>query len=94
MTLLSEDPVVEVVFEAAQLAAAYEAEVVSKRAPTQEELATLDFAWRIGKHGFDMRLSLYVPKLIEANIKTVLEGLLARGGRRLGRAWRLGRRGG
>jgi predicted naringenin-chalcone synthase len=35
-----------------------------------------DMAWRIGKHGFDMRLSLYVPKLIETNIETVLHRLL------------------
>lgn len=33
-------------------------------------------AWRIGKHGFDMRLSLYVPKLIEANMGAVLSPLL------------------
>jgi predicted naringenin-chalcone synthase len=37
-------------------------------------------AWRIGKHGFDMRLSLYVPKTIEANIHSVVSGLLDRAG--------------
>jgi predicted naringenin-chalcone synthase len=33
-------------------------------------------AWRIGKHGFDMRLSLYVPAIIEANIRGVVSRLL------------------
>jgi len=32
------------------LISAAEAKVVSKRAPTGEELAALDFAWRVGKH--------------------------------------------
>lgn len=35
-----------------------------------------DMAWKIGRHGFDMRLSLYVPKLIEANIRGVMATLL------------------
>ncbi len=35
-----------------------------------------DMAWRIGRHGFDMRLSLYVPSLIEMNIKAVIDALL------------------
>jgi predicted naringenin-chalcone synthase len=39
-----------------------------------------DMAWRIGKHGFDMRLSLYVPAIIETNIKAVVQTLLDRAG--------------
>ena len=39
-----------------------------------------DMAWRIGKHGFDMRLSLYVPSLIQSNIKSIIDSLLDRGG--------------
>jgi predicted naringenin-chalcone synthase len=35
-----------------------------------------EMAWRIGRHGFDMRLSLYVPKLIEANVGEVVDNLL------------------
>ncbi len=38
-----------------------------------------DMAWRIGQHGFDMRLSAYVPKLIEANIGTVMDALFSEG---------------
>ena len=39
-----------------------------------------DMAWRIGRHGFDMRLSLYVPKLIEANIRGIVTALLGEAG--------------
>lgn len=35
-----------------------------------------EMAWRIGKHGFDMRLSLYVPAIIETNIPQVVSRLL------------------
>jgi predicted naringenin-chalcone synthase len=34
-----------------------------------------DMAWQIGKHGFDMKLSLYVPQLIDKNIKPVMKSL-------------------
>jgi predicted naringenin-chalcone synthase len=43
-----------------------------------------EMAWRIGKHGFDMRLSMYVPRLIEANIREVVETLLTDTGVALG----------
>jgi predicted naringenin-chalcone synthase len=32
-----------------------------------------DMAWKIGNHGFDMKLSYYVPKLIKTNILTIIE---------------------
>lgn len=35
-----------------------------------------DMAWEIGNHGFDIRLSTYVPKIIEANINEILDGVL------------------
>jgi predicted naringenin-chalcone synthase len=35
-----------------------------------------DMAWEIGDHGFDIRLSTYVPNIIEANIETIVEGVL------------------
>ena len=34
-----------------------------------------DMAWEIGNHGFDIRLSTYVPKIIEANINAIVEAL-------------------
>lgn len=34
-----------------------------------------DMAWTIGETGFDMKLSAYVPRLIEANIDSVMESL-------------------
>lgn len=37
-----------------------------------------DMAWEIGNHGFDIRLSTYVPKIIEANINGILDGVLAK----------------
>jgi len=35
-----------------------------------------DMAWEVGNHGFDIRLSTYVPKIIEANISGILNGVL------------------
>ncbi|WP_372806908.1 type III polyketide synthase [Pontiella sp.] len=35
-----------------------------------------DMAWEIGDHGFDIRLSSYVPDIIEANIKAIVAGVL------------------
>ncbi len=39
-----------------------------------------DMAWIIGETGFDMKLSSYVPRLIEGNIAAVLERLFADSG--------------
>jgi predicted naringenin-chalcone synthase len=39
-----------------------------------------DMAWIIGETGFDMKLSSYVPRLIEGNIGAVLERLFADSG--------------
>jgi predicted naringenin-chalcone synthase len=39
-----------------------------------------DMAWRLGTVAFDMRLSAYVPRLIERNIGAILEDLLAEAG--------------
>ncbi len=41
-----------------------------------------DMAWKLGPVAFDMRLSAYVPRLIQANIGAILDGLLGRSGRR------------
>ncbi|MGO9308573.1 MAG: type III polyketide synthase [Spirochaetia bacterium] len=35
-----------------------------------------DMAWKIGEHAFDMRLSAYVPRLIEQNIRSIIDDLL------------------
>jgi predicted naringenin-chalcone synthase len=40
-----------------------------------------DMAWTIGQAGFDMRLSVYVPRIIKQNIRHVVDALLARAGR-------------
>ncbi len=37
---------------------------------------TEEMSWKIGEHGFDMRLSSYVPKLLEKEIKPFLKPLL------------------
>jgi len=37
-------------------------------------------AWKIGERAFDMRLSAYVPRLIEANIRAIVEDLLGAAG--------------
>jgi predicted naringenin-chalcone synthase len=34
-------------------------------------------AWKIGAHAFDMRVSAYVPRLIEQNIRSIVEDLLS-----------------
>jgi len=39
-----------------------------------------DMAWRLGSVAFDMRLSAYVPRLIQRNIGAILEDLLAEAG--------------
>lgn len=39
-----------------------------------------DMAWTIGDQGFRMRLSTYVPEIIQANLSPVLEGLMERCG--------------
>jgi predicted naringenin-chalcone synthase len=36
-----------------------------------------DMAWKIGGHAFDMRLSAYVPRLIEQNIRSIVDDLLS-----------------
>ncbi|MGL4611545.1 MAG: type III polyketide synthase [Trueperaceae bacterium] len=41
--------------------------------PTGEE----DMAWTVGDNGFDIVLSTYVPSILEANISTTIEPLLA-----------------
>jgi predicted naringenin-chalcone synthase len=40
-----------------------------------------DMAWQIGEYGFDMKLSLYVPALIEKNIKGFTEALFKKAGK-------------
>lgn len=39
-----------------------------------------DMAWIIGETGFDMKLSSYVPRLIEGNIQSILDRLFADSG--------------
>ncbi len=39
-----------------------------------------DMAWTVGRTAFDMRLSAYVPKLIQREIRSVIETILARAG--------------
>lgn len=39
-----------------------------------------DMAWIIGETGFDMKLSSYVPRLIEGNIQAILDRLFADSG--------------
>jgi predicted naringenin-chalcone synthase len=48
----------------------------SRTIPESEQ----DMAWRLGTVAFDMRLSAYVPRLIERNLGAILEGLLAEAG--------------
>lgn len=43
----------------------------SRYVPDSEE----DMAWKIGLYGFDMKLSVYVPKIIEANILSIMNEL-------------------
>lgn len=35
-----------------------------------------DMAWEVGNHGFDIRLSTYVPSIIAANIRGIVDGVL------------------
>lgn len=35
-----------------------------------------DMAWTIGDHGFDMVLSTYVPRILEANVDSIVNALL------------------
>jgi len=37
-----------------------------------------DMAWQPGNYGFDMKLSAYVPKIINENIDTVLDEILSK----------------
>lgn len=39
-----------------------------------------DMAWTIGDHGFDMVLSTYVPRILEANVAAIVDGLLQESG--------------
>lgn len=39
-----------------------------------------DMAWQPGDHGFDMKLSAYVPRIINRNIHEVLNGILSESG--------------
>jgi predicted naringenin-chalcone synthase len=39
-----------------------------------------DMAWTLGPVAFEMRLSVYVPRLIHSNIAAAVDGLLARAG--------------
>jgi len=54
---------------------------------TMEKFATAfadstenDMAWRIGDHGFLMKLSIYVPKIVKENIKPLMEKLFETSG--------------
>ncbi len=53
-------------------------EFVSRILPDSER----EMAWSVGDRGFDMRLSAYVPRLIEDNILPVLQELLQEAGLR------------
>ena len=48
----------------------------SRYAPDSEE----DMAWKIGLYGFDMKLSVYVPKIIETNIMGIMNELFSQAG--------------
>ncbi len=39
-----------------------------------------DMAWKIGDHGFLMKLSVYVPKIVQDNIKPLMDGLFEESG--------------
>lgn len=47
---------------------------------TYAEGSENDMAWKIGQNGFDMKLSAYVPKIINANIREVFENTLKKSG--------------
>ena len=40
-----------------------------------------DMAWTIGDHGFDMVLSTYVPRILGANVSSIVESLLQKSAR-------------
>jgi predicted naringenin-chalcone synthase len=44
--------------------------------PDSEE----DMAWSIGDHGFDMVLSTYVPRILQAQVPSIVDGLLTETG--------------
>ncbi|MCH8123877.1 MAG: type III polyketide synthase [Bacteroidetes bacterium] len=46
--------------------------LLSTIAPNSEE----DMAWSIGDHGFDMVLSTYIPRILEANVGSIVTTLL------------------
>jgi len=48
----------------------------SKYIPNSED----DMAWKIGLYGFDMKLSYYVPKLIDKNILPIMKELFKKNG--------------
>jgi len=48
--------------------------------PDSEE----DMAWRVGNTGFKMKLSAYVPRIINENLEDILKGILDKSGRRRG----------
>ncbi len=48
------------------------AKFLSTIAPNSEA----DMAWSIGDHGFDMVLSTYVPRILEANVASIVSTLL------------------
>jgi predicted naringenin-chalcone synthase len=39
-----------------------------------------DMAWKIGDHGFLMKLSVYVPQIVKDNIKPLMDGLFQESG--------------
>jgi predicted naringenin-chalcone synthase len=43
-----------------------------------------DMAWRVGNTGFTMKLSAYVPRIINENLDDILEGILKKSGRSRG----------
>ena len=48
----------------------------TRTAPESEE----DMAWSIGQTGFDMKLSMYVPRIIERNIAPLIDEAMASSG--------------
>ena len=40
-----------------------------------------DMAWQIGEYGFDMKLSLYVPALIEQHMQSITDSLFSKAGK-------------
>ena len=77
---------------AAALVSASQGGQVEREAPSYELLASAttlteggkgDMAWTIGDHGFEMVLSSYVPRVLEAEAEVALAPLLRAGGVRL-----------